>query len=156
VNGFNALAPIQEPVFGRLLTAFPILALSRRSALFSAQAVLVYIVALALVYLAVLGLGSPRGLGCGEFLSPCRPDCLSVTGQLVRRSDVGDCAVQQDRVVIGHELGDEPSSVFQAQRGLTRLQPVLRVLDDRSIFPSREHNINILVYLLIYRFVLIL
>ena len=88
-----------------------------RVALSSAQALSVYITAPVLIYLAVLGLGSPLGIGCCQFLSPCRPDCLGTTGQLVRWDDVGDCAVQPDGVVLSHKRRNEPSSVFQAQWG---------------------------------------
>src|SRR5262245_1679730 len=77
---------------------------------------LVYTTAVQLIQLVVLG--SPLRVGCCQFLSPCGPDCLSATGQLVRRGDVGDGTVQSHGVVVGHERRDEPSGVVQAQRGL--------------------------------------
>src|SRR5437868_466916 len=40
----------------------------------------------------------------------------STTGQLVGWRDVGDRAMQTQRVVIGHELGDRPPSDRQDQR----------------------------------------
>jgi len=70
-----------------------------RVALSSAQALSVYIAAAQLVHFLLLELGSPPGVGCWQLLSPRGPDCLSATGQLVGRSDVGDCAVQPDGVV---------------------------------------------------------
>ena len=89
-----------------------------RVALSSAQALSAYITVLRLVHVPLLRLGSsPRGCH-RQLLRPRGPDCLGAAGELVRRSDVRDGAVQPDRVVVSHELGDEPSSVVQAQRRL--------------------------------------
>ena len=70
-----------------------------RVALSSAQALSAYITGLWLVHVPLLGLGSlPRG-GRRQLLPPRGPDCLGATGELIRRSDVRDGAVQPDRVV---------------------------------------------------------
>src|SRR5208282_1679916 len=94
-----------------------------RVALSSAQAFSAYITGPWLVHSPVLGLGSSPCVGRRQLVPPCGPDCLSATGELIRRSYVRDGAVQPDRVVVGHELGNEPSSVFQAQRGLDANAP---------------------------------
>src|SRR3954447_26462524 len=66
----------------------------------------------------LLGLGAPPGVGRRQFLLACGPDRLGPTGQLVGRRDIGDRAVQAHRVVMVHELGDQPPSVLQTQRRL--------------------------------------
>src|SRR5271166_780163 len=88
-----------------------------RVALSSAQVFSVYLAGLWLGNFPLLGLGSPPGVGRRQLLSPRGPDGLRATGQLLRWRDVGDRAMQPHRVVVGHELGDQPPSVLQAQRG---------------------------------------
>ena len=66
----------------------------------------------------LLGLGTPPGVGRRQFLSRCGPDRFGPTGQLVGRRDVGDRTMQTHRVVMVHELGDQPPSFLQAQRRL--------------------------------------
>src|SRR4051812_46813694 len=89
-----------------------------RVALPSAQVFSVYSGALRLCKFLLLGLGASPGVGRRQFLLACGPDRLGPTGQLVGRRDIGDRAVQAHRVVMGHEFGDQPPSVFQAQRRL--------------------------------------
>src|SRR5512135_307707 len=62
--------------------------------------------------------GAPPRLGRGQLPLPLRPDRLLTTGQLVRRRHVADRAVQANRVVVRHELGDQSSSIVHAQGGL--------------------------------------
>jgi hypothetical protein len=81
---------------GGILPPYPVLALvgaqvAPRVALSSAQAFSVYLTALVMVHFLLLG--SPINGGRCKFLFPRRPDCLSTTGQLIRRSDVGNRAV---------------------------------------------------------------
>src|SRR4051812_272147 len=78
----------------------------------------VYPRALRLCQSLLLGRGAPPGVGRRQFLLACRPARLGPTGQLVGRRDIGDCTVQPHRVVMAHELGDEPPSVLQGQRRL--------------------------------------
>src|SRR3954453_19738968 len=66
----------------------------------------------------LLGLGTPSGVGRRQFLLSCDLDRLGPTGQFVGRRDIGDRAGQAHRVVMVHELGDQPPSVLQAQRRL--------------------------------------
>src|SRR5258708_26191106 len=89
-----------------------------RVALSSAQVSSVYPGALRLCKSLLLGLGASPGVGRRQFLLACGPDGLGPTGQLVGRRDLGDRAVQAHRVVMVHELGDQPPSVLQAQRRL--------------------------------------
>src|SRR6202042_2134029 len=62
--------------------------------------------------------GSAPCLGLGQLPLPLGPDHLLPAGQLVRGRDVTDRAVQADRVVGLHELGEPSPSVLQAQRRL--------------------------------------
>src|SRR6516162_290185 len=89
-----------------------------RVALSSAQVSSVYLGALRLCKSLLLGLGTSPGVGRRQFLLACGPDRLGPTGQLVGWRDLGDRALQSHRVVMVHELGDQPPSVLQAQRGL--------------------------------------
>ena len=57
-------------------------------------------------------------LGRCQLPLPLRPDRLLTTGQFVCRRDVADRAVQAHRVGVRHELGDQSSSIVQAQGGL--------------------------------------
>src|SRR4051794_599043 len=95
----------------------------------SAQVPSVYLAGLWPGKVLLLGLGSPPGVGRRQLLSPRRPDGLRATSQLVGRRHVGDGAVQTHRVVIGHELGDQPPSVLQAQRRLNSDTPPLQGLE---------------------------
>src|SRR5262245_40671745 len=58
---------------------------------------------------------SPRLIPLAVTLGEDRP---VATGQLVRRGDEADRAVQADRVVMGYELRDESPGVLPAQRRL--------------------------------------
>src|SRR6516162_5129731 len=89
-----------------------------RVALSSAQVSSVYLGALRLCKSLLLGLGTPPGVGRRQFLLACGPDCLGPAGQLVGWGDIGDRTMQTHRVVMIHELGDQPPSVLQAQRRL--------------------------------------
>src|SRR5712671_1330159 len=89
-----------------------------RVALSSAQVSSVYPGALRLCKSLLLGLGAPPGVGRRQFLLACGPDRFGPTGQLVGRRDIGDRTMQAHRVVMVHELGDQPPSVLQAQRRL--------------------------------------
>src|SRR3954468_9020138 len=89
-----------------------------RVALSSAQVSSVYSGALRLCKSLLLGLGASPGVCRRQFLLACGPDRLGPTGQLVGRRDIGDRAMQAHRVVMVHELGDQPPSVLQAQRRL--------------------------------------
>src|SRR5262249_53423630 len=60
---------------------------------------------------------APR-LGLGQLPLSLGPDRLLATGQLVRGRDVTDRAVQADRVIVRHELGEQASGVLPAQRRL--------------------------------------
>ena len=100
-----------------------------RVALSSAQVFSVYLAGLWLGNFLLLGLGSPPGVGRRQLLSPRGPDGLRATGQLLRWRDVGDRAMQPHRVVVGHELGDQPPSVLQAQRGLNSYAPSFQGLE---------------------------
>jgi len=71
-----------------------------RVALSSAQAFSAYITGPWLVHSPFLGLGSSPCVGRRQLVPPCGPDCLSATGELIRRSYVRDGAVQADRVVL--------------------------------------------------------
>jgi len=100
-----------------------------RVALSFAQVFSVYLAGLWLGKFLLLGLGSPPGVGRRQLLSPRGPDGLRATGQLLRWRDVGDRAMQPHRVVVGHELGDQPPSVLQAQRGLNSYAPSFQGLE---------------------------
>src|SRR5271157_3760302 len=100
-----------------------------RVALSSAQVLSVYLAGLWLGNFLLLGLGSPPGVGRRQLLSPRGPDGLRATGQLLRWRDVGDRAMQPHCVVVGHELGDQPPSVLQAQRGLNSYAPSFQGLE---------------------------
>ena len=100
-----------------------------RVALSSAQVFSVYLAGLWLGKFLLLGLGSPPGVGRRQLLSPRGPDGLRATGQLLRWRDVGDRTMQPHRVVVGHELGDQPPSVLQAQRGLNSYAPSFQGLE---------------------------
>src|SRR4051794_659056 len=89
-----------------------------RVALSSNQVSSVYPGALRPCKVLLVGFGTPSGVGRRQFLLSCGPDRLGPTGQLVGRRDIGDRAVQAHRVVMVHELGDQPPSVLQAQRRL--------------------------------------
>src|SRR4051794_13033764 len=62
--------------------------------------------------------GAAPCLGRGQLPLPLRPDRLLTTGQLVRGRDVADRAVEANRVVMSHELGNQAPSILQAQGGL--------------------------------------
>src|SRR5271166_3556076 len=100
-----------------------------RVALSSAQVFSVYLAGLWLGKFLLLGLGSPPGVGRRQLLPPRGPDGLRATSQLFRWRDVGDRAMQPHRVVVGHELGDQPPSVLQAQRGLNTYAPSFQGLE---------------------------
>src|SRR5271170_5889204 len=100
-----------------------------RVALSSAQVSSVYLAGLWPGNFFLLGLGSPPGAGRRQLLFPCGPDGLGTTSQLVCRRDVADRAVQPHRVVIDHELGNQPLSVLQAQRGLHSDAPSFQGLE---------------------------
>src|SRR5271166_1888180 len=57
---------------------------------------------------------APR-LGLRQLPLPLGPNLLLPTGQLVRGRHITDRAVQADRVVVRHELGDQAPSIFQTQ-----------------------------------------
>src|SRR5258705_10878367 len=89
-----------------------------RVALSSDQVSKVYPGALRPCKSLLLGLGAPPGVARRQFLLACGPDRLGPAGQPVDRREIGDRAVQAHRVVMVHELGDQPPSVLQAQRRL--------------------------------------
>src|SRR3954452_24425602 len=62
--------------------------------------------------------GAAPRLGRCQLPLPLGPDRLLTTGQLVRRRDIADRAVQTNRVVMRHELGDQAPRILQAQGGL--------------------------------------
>ena len=89
-------------------------------------------------------LSVPRRTVAGQFPSPwswlaawrwpspaslSAAQMASATGQLFRWRDVGDRTMQPHRVVVGHELGDQPPSVLQAQRGLNSYAPSFQGLE---------------------------
>src|SRR5947209_5151821 len=98
-----------------VLAPGPALGSRPRVALSSAQAPSMYLRRRGRSKRLLPGLGAPPGVGLRQFLAPRGPDRLGATGQLVGRCDVGDRAMQAHRVVIGHELGDQPPSVLHAQ-----------------------------------------
>src|SRR5262249_50072746 len=61
-----------------------------------------------------LASGAP-GLGRCQLPPPVGPDLLRSTRQFVRWSHVTDRTVQAHRVIVRHELGDQPPSIVQAQ-----------------------------------------
>jgi len=59
--------------------------------------------------------GVPPCLGRCQLPLPLAPDRLLTTGQLVRQRDAADRAVQANRIIVRHELGDQSSSIVHAQ-----------------------------------------